>query len=88
MSRRVGRMSRGKNRGPFHFKEYTLMKGRGGNSDIVDIACTIIHQTDAAWLIDAGTDDDVWIPKSVGEYDETTRTMAMPESWAQRKGLI
>lgn len=59
-----------------------------GRSDIIDIACTIIHQTDLAWLIDAGTDAPVWIPKSVGEYDETDHTMAMPERWAREKGLI
>jgi hypothetical protein len=59
-----------------------------GRSDIVDIACVIIHETERAWLIDAGTGDHVWIPKSVGEWDETDHTMAMPERWAQEKGLI
>lgn len=64
------------------------MTASSGRSDIIDIACTIIHQTDLAWLIDAGTDEPVWIPKSVGEWDETDSTMAMPERWAREKGLI
>jgi hypothetical protein len=59
-----------------------------GRSDLVDIACVIIHETERAWLVDAGTDDNVWIPKSVGEWDPTDSTMAMPERWAKEKGLI
>jgi hypothetical protein len=42
------------------------MTGSFGRSDIVDIACVILHETELAWLIDAGTDDHVWIPKSIG----------------------
>jgi hypothetical protein len=64
------------------------MTGSFGRSDIVDIACVIIHETERAWLIDAGTDDHIWIPKSIGEYDPTDGTMAMPEWIAQEKGLI
>jgi hypothetical protein len=69
-----------------------------GRSNIVDIACVIIHETELAWLIDAGTGDHVWIPKSIGEYDPdgtieydpTDGTIAMPE-WIEaqtEKGLI
>jgi hypothetical protein len=59
-----------------------------GRSDIIDIVCVIIHETELAWLIDAGTGDNVWIPKSIGEYDPTDGTIAMPEWIAQEKGLI
>jgi hypothetical protein len=59
-----------------------------GRSDIIDIACVIIHETERAWLIDAGTDDNVWIPKSIGEHDPTDDTIAMPEWLAIEKGLI
>jgi hypothetical protein len=64
------------------------MTGSFGRSDIVDIACVIIHETERAWLIDAGTDAHVWIPKSIGEYDPTDNTMTMPEWMAHEKGLI
>jgi hypothetical protein len=64
------------------------MTGSFGRSDIVDIACVILHETELAWLIDAGTDDHVWIPKSIVEYDPTDGTMAMPEWMAHEKGLI
>lgn len=55
--------------------------------EIVDIACEILHETEKAFLIFDG-DKQVWIPKSVGEWDEDGKTMAMPYKWAHEKGLI
>ena len=57
-------------------------------SDLVDIACTILRQTDKAYCIDAGIGEDVWVPKSQCEWDAHDQTMAMPEWLAMDKGLI
>jgi hypothetical protein len=56
-------------------------------SDLVDITCEIRHETAGAFLIFDG-DKEVWIPKSIGEWDQDAKTMAMPERWALEKGLI
>jgi hypothetical protein len=56
-------------------------------SDLVDIACEIRHETEKAYLIFDG-DKEVWIPKSLGEWDQDEKTMAMPERFALDKGLI
>jgi hypothetical protein len=55
--------------------------------DLVEIGCEIRHETDKAFLIFDG-DKEVWIPKSIGEWDQDAKTMAMPERWALDKGLI
>jgi hypothetical protein len=56
-------------------------------SDLVDIACEIRLETEKAFLIYDG-DKEVWIPKSIGEWDQDAKTMAMPEWFATDKGLI
>ena len=58
-----------------------------GKSDIIDIAGTIKHETDKAFLIDAGLDKPVWLAKSMVE-DNGDGTFAMPEWLAKDKGLI
>ena len=58
------------------------------HSDIVDIACIITGETARAYRIDHGGEEECWVPKSLCEYDETDKTMAMPEWIAQEKGLI
>jgi hypothetical protein len=59
-----------------------------GRSDIVDIDCIITRQTERAYCVDAGTGHDVWLPKSLCEWDAEDKTMAMPEWLAMDKGLI
>ncbi len=56
-------------------------------SDLVDIACEIRRETEKAFLIFDG-DKEVWIPKAIGEWDQDSKTMAMPEWIAKDKGLI
>jgi len=58
-----------------------------GRSDIVDIDCTILRETDKAYQIDAGG-EPVWVPKSLCEWDASDKTMAMPEWVAKERGLI
>lgn len=58
-----------------------------GESDIVDIAGDLRHETGKAYLIFDGT-KEVWLPKSLVERDAEHNTFAMPEWLAKDKGLI
>jgi hypothetical protein len=57
------------------------------NHDIVDVPCTIKHETDLAVLINDG-DKDYWLPFSQVEVDRTANVVSMPEWLAIEKGLI
>jgi len=64
----------------------------------IEIAVTVHHETDAAWLVsDTGNRDEaVWLPKSQvsseAEIDlsdgPTEAELTLPEWLAQEKGLI
>lgn len=58
-----------------------------GRSDLIDIAATLVHQTDKAVLLDAGMEEPAWLPKSQVE-DNGDGTWTMPERLAHEKGLI
>jgi hypothetical protein len=58
-----------------------------GRSDIVDIACEILAETERAVQIYDGT-VEVWLPKSQVEIDREDGTVAMPEWLATEKGLV
>jgi hypothetical protein len=78
-------MSRGKNRGPFKFREETVVV----KSDLVDIAGELVapFETEKAFRFHDGK-SIVWLPKSQCEWDENDKIMAMPEWLAKDKGLI
>lgn len=59
-----------------------------GRSDLIDIAVTLVHETDKAWLFDHGGPENVWVAKSQGEYDPSDGTVALPEWLAKEKGMI
>lgn len=59
-----------------------------GRSDLVDIDATIIHETEKAYLLDAGGSENVWVQKSKVEHDPSDNTFAMSEDYALEKGLI
>lgn len=61
-----------------------------GRSDLVDIACELIHQTEKALLVHDGG-KQVWVPKACAEFvAERGRfgTLTLPENVAHEKGLI
>ena len=58
-----------------------------GRSDIIDLAGTLLSQTEGAYRIDFGELAPVWMPKSQVE-DNGDGTFAMPEWLAKEKGLI
>jgi len=67
---------------------YTHWKGgEPEESDLIDIACLIIRETEKAYCIDHGS-GECWVPKSLVEWDESDHTMAMPEWLAKAEGLI
>jgi hypothetical protein len=59
-------------------------------SDLIDIACELKHETAAAYLVDAGEREPVWLPKSQCELYRTERgdIVTMPFWLAREKGLI
>lgn len=58
-----------------------------GESEIVDIAADLRHETEHAFLIfDGGR--EAWVPKSLVERDARGGTFAMPIWLAKKKGLI
>jgi len=57
-----------------------------GKSDLVDVEAVLVHETEKAYLVDSGSGDKIWLPKSLVEYDDGTFTM--PEWLAMEKGLI
>jgi hypothetical protein len=76
-------MSRGKNRGPFHFNPMeTSMK-----SDLTDISGEIKGETEKAYRFYDGK-ITVWLPKSQCEWDDLEEVMTMPEWLAKEKELI
>lgn len=56
------------------------------NHTIVDIDCEVLHETDAAYLIDVGHADNYWVPKSQCDWDECG-TMQMPQWLVEAKGI-
>lgn len=54
---------------------------------IVDLALEYRHETARAYLVHDGH-QDVWLPKSLVEYDERDKVFTMPEWLAQKNGLI
>ncbi len=58
-----------------------------GKSSIIDIAATIKHETEKAYLLDIGNEKPEWFAKSQIE-DNGDGTFAMPEWLAQDKGAI
>lgn len=59
-----------------------------GRSDITDIACDLIHETEKAYKVRDGDGKEHWLPKSQCEYDTNDKTFAMPTWLAKEKGLI
>lgn len=58
-----------------------------GRSGIIDLAGTIVGETEKAWRVDFGEKEPIWIPKSQAE-DNGDGTFSMPEWLATEKGLI
>lgn len=58
-----------------------------GKSDLVDVDATLKRETEKAFLLDAGGEEPVWVPKSQVE-NNSDGTFTMPYWLAKDKGLI
>ncbi len=58
-----------------------------GRSNIIDIACVILDEREKSYMVDAGLEEKVFLPKSQVEVNDDG-TVAMPEWLAKEKGLI
>ena len=55
---------------------------------LVDIeGAELLHETDKAWLLGING-EEVWLPKSLVEYDVQDNVVTLPERVAMDKGLI
>ncbi len=64
----------------------------GFNVKHVEVECSVVRETDHAWLIDNGS-HQVWVPTSqISETDEDTAgkviSVYLPEWLAIEKGLV
>jgi hypothetical protein len=57
------------------------------DAKLTDIAAELRYETPRAYLIWDGA-QQVWLPKSMVEYDPPSGTFTMPEWRAKDKGLI
>lgn len=64
-----------------------MVNYREGN-ELIDIDGEVIHETEMAYLFDAGGKDAVWVPKSVCEWDPDGKKMTMKQWIAKDKELI
>lgn len=57
---------------------------------LVDIAVILKHETEKAYLVDAGDTKAIWLPKSQVEYcdDRKGGIITLPYWLAHEKGLI
>jgi hypothetical protein len=83
VSRRCGRMQRGKNRGPFQFNPVEVAV----KSNLTDISGELRGETERAFRFYDGK-TTVWLPKSQCEWDDLEKIMTMPEWLAKEKELI
>jgi hypothetical protein len=54
---------------------------------IIDLEAELIHETDRAWLLGING-EEVWLPKSLVEYNEQDKVVTLPERIAIDKGLV
>jgi hypothetical protein len=55
--------------------------------ELVDIEGELLHQTDDAYLFFDG-DKEVWLPKSLADWDPDNQTMTIPVWKAEQVGLV
>lgn len=61
-----------------------------GKTNLIDLAVTLVHETEKAWLINDGT-RKTWIPKSWAELEpqpDGTHILTITENRAIEKELI
>lgn len=57
-------------------------------NELIDLAVTIVGETEKAYKIDAGMGTTCWIPKSQCEFDPETNILTLPTWLAEEKEII
>ena len=57
------------------------------DSDMVEIDAALVHETDAAVLLEYGEDEPMWVPKAVCEESEDGKWLVQ-EWFAYQRGMI
>lgn len=57
-------------------------------SDLIEVHARLVHETDKAWLLDTGEDENTWLPKSACEFDESLGVVTLSQQLAEEKGLV
>lgn len=58
------------------------------SNEKVTIDATLVRETDRALLIDHGSRKNVWVPKTVGDYDEDEKQLTVAYWLARKEGMI
>lgn len=56
-------------------------------SNLLDIPARLVVETEKARKFDVGLKDQVWLPKSQHEWDESEGIITLPEDVAIEKGM-
>ncbi len=59
----------------------------GWTNKPISVAVELKHETDMAYLVDAGF-GAYWVPKAKAEYDPDTKELTLPEWLAIERSLI
>jgi len=54
----------------------------------IEVEAELVHETDKAWLVNIGSSNKIWVPKSVAQYDRDSKCLILPEWQANARGLI
>jgi hypothetical protein len=56
--------------------------------ELVDLAATLVGETEKAYKFDIGKEEHVWLPKSQCEWDKDAKEVTLPMWLATDKGLV
>ena len=57
-------------------------------SNLIDHEARLVRETEEARCFDFGGSENVWLPKSQHEWDESDQTVTLPEPVAIEKGIV
>lgn len=57
-------------------------------SEFVDLSAELVHETAGARLFNFELADEVWLAKSVHEWDEFDKVVTLRKNMAIQKGLV
>lgn len=61
---------------------------REDDDEIIEVGADLIRSTEKAWLVRSDVGEEIWIPKSLAEYNERRSELSLPRWLAMQRGLI